>query len=161
MLFILNTSPCTVYRYTNPSLRLVTVLGNPPPPRSFPPGAWASLGLVLPTGTLLLPPHNPSQWTSPMQYNRCLSPLPAPSLRHSFILLPASLLPLENLHNPRHPVFPRSPPRQQETMKFLVPLTLLVAAGVSAQDQECDADYIVSRCLTDETQKASSTPFHS
>ncbi|EQL02048.1 hypothetical protein OCS_02243 [Ophiocordyceps sinensis CO18] len=31
-------------------------------------------------------------------------------------------------------------------MKFLIPLTLLVAAVVSAQDQDCLADYIVQDC---------------
>ncbi|KAM4065630.1 hypothetical protein HRG_010642 [Hirsutella rhossiliensis] len=38
-------------------------------------------------------------------------------------------------------------------MKFLVPLTLLVAAGVSAKDQACKADYIVTSCLRSETAK--------
>lgn len=43
-------------------------------------------------------------------------------------------------------------------MKFIVPLTLAVAAGVAAQDQDCQADYIVSRCLTGEKAKALSPP---
>ncbi|POR38646.1 Uncharacterized protein TPAR_01164 [Tolypocladium paradoxum] len=36
-------------------------------------------------------------------------------------------------------------------MKFLIPLTLLVAAGVSAQDTSCEADFIVTKCLADTT----------
>lgn len=38
-------------------------------------------------------------------------------------------------------------------MKFLIPLTLLAAAGVSAQDKSCEADYIVTQCLSTETVK--------
>ncbi|PHH89859.1 hypothetical protein CDD83_5093 [Cordyceps sp. RAO-2017] len=43
-------------------------------------------------------------------------------------------------------------------MKFFLPLTLLVAAGVSAQDKNCQADYIVSHCLASEQGKAQSCP---
>lgn len=38
-------------------------------------------------------------------------------------------------------------------MKFLAAIILLVAAGVSADDKNCDAEYIVSRCLQTETAK--------
>ncbi|EGX93761.1 hypothetical protein CCM_02030 [Cordyceps militaris CM01] len=38
-------------------------------------------------------------------------------------------------------------------MKFLAAFTLLVAAGVTAQDMNCEAEYIVSRCLKTETDK--------
>jgi len=48
-------------------------------------------------------------------------------------------------------------------MKFLVPLALLVAAGVSADDKTggdsksgCLADYIVTNCLASETKKVRS-----
>ncbi|KAJ6440402.1 CFEM domain-containing protein [Purpureocillium lavendulum] len=47
-------------------------------------------------------------------------------------------------------------------MKFLVPLALLAAAAVSAEDKtggdsnsDCLADYIVTNCLASETKKAS------
>ncbi|KYK60380.1 hypothetical protein DCS_01517 [Drechmeria coniospora] len=40
-------------------------------------------------------------------------------------------------------------------MKFFVPLTLLVAAGVSADGTaSCDADFIVTQCLSTELPKA-------
>ncbi|KFA66406.1 hypothetical protein S40285_01295 [Stachybotrys chlorohalonatus IBT 40285] len=38
-------------------------------------------------------------------------------------------------------------------MKFFFPLALLAIAGVSAQDTECEADYIVTRCLETEQAK--------
>ncbi|KAI9167663.1 hypothetical protein HJFPF1_03796 [Paramyrothecium foliicola] len=38
-------------------------------------------------------------------------------------------------------------------MKFLFSLALLVAAGVSAQKSDCDAQYIVDQCLTTENGK--------
>ncbi len=43
-------------------------------------------------------------------------------------------------------------------MKFLAAFTLLVAAGVTAQDKNCEAEYIVSRCLKTETDKVTSPP---
>ncbi|KAJ3498509.1 hypothetical protein NLG97_g1060 [Lecanicillium saksenae] len=39
-------------------------------------------------------------------------------------------------------------------MKFFAAFTLLVAAGVTAQDKNCEANYIVDRCLKTETAKA-------
>ncbi|OAA77238.1 hypothetical protein LEL_04061 [Akanthomyces lecanii RCEF 1005] len=38
-------------------------------------------------------------------------------------------------------------------MKFLAAIILLVAAGVTADDKNCEAEYIVSRCLKTETDK--------
>jgi Sec7-like guanine-nucleotide exchange factor len=38
-------------------------------------------------------------------------------------------------------------------MKFLIPLALFAAAGVSAQDKKCGADYIVTQCLKSENAK--------
>lgn len=38
-------------------------------------------------------------------------------------------------------------------MKFFAAFTLLVAAGVTAQDKNCEAEYIVTRCLKTETDK--------
>ncbi|KAJ6785790.1 hypothetical protein PWT90_03048 [Aphanocladium album] len=40
-------------------------------------------------------------------------------------------------------------------MKFFAAFTLLVAAGVTAEDKNCEAEYIVSRCLKTETDKVS------
>lgn len=40
-------------------------------------------------------------------------------------------------------------------MKFIAALALLTAAGVSAQDSSCEAEYIVTRCLSTETAKVS------
>ena len=39
-------------------------------------------------------------------------------------------------------------------MKFITALALLFAAGVTAQDEDCEAAYIVTRCLSTETAKA-------
>jgi hypothetical protein len=42
-------------------------------------------------------------------------------------------------------------------MKFLASFAILAAvAGVSAQDKDCKANYIVDRCLATETDKATS-----
>jgi hypothetical protein len=38
-------------------------------------------------------------------------------------------------------------------MKFITALALLFAAGVTAQDESCEASYIVTRCLSTETAK--------
>ncbi len=47
-------------------------------------------------------------------------------------------------------------------MKFLAAIILLVAAGVTADDKNCEAEYIVSRCLKTETDKVRSPlPFSS
>ncbi|PHH80387.1 hypothetical protein CDD82_1796 [Ophiocordyceps australis] len=43
-------------------------------------------------------------------------------------------------------------------MRFFLPLALLTAAGVSAQDKDCLADYIVSRCLSSEGPKVNDCP---
>ncbi|KAM0333216.1 hypothetical protein ACHAQA_001876 [Verticillium albo-atrum] len=39
-------------------------------------------------------------------------------------------------------------------MKFFIPLTLLAVTAVSAQDPNCEADYIVETCLGSELKKA-------
>lgn len=38
-------------------------------------------------------------------------------------------------------------------MKFFLPIVLFAIAGVSAQDKNCRANYIVDRCLSTETPK--------
>lgn len=43
-------------------------------------------------------------------------------------------------------------------MKFVTAFALLVAAGVSAEDKNCEAEYIVSRCLQTETAKVRLLP---
>ncbi|PNY27470.1 Uncharacterized protein TCAP_02592 [Tolypocladium capitatum] len=48
-----------------------------------------------------------------------------------------------------------SPYNTTGKMKFLVPIALL-AAGAAAQDKTCDADFIVTQCLSTETVKVQS-----
>lgn len=39
-------------------------------------------------------------------------------------------------------------------MKFILPFTLLAAAVVTAQDENCEANHIVETCFASENKKA-------
>ncbi|UNI20696.1 hypothetical protein JDV02_006762 [Purpureocillium takamizusanense] len=93
----------------------------------------------------------------PYMLSELLPPLAAPSFDQnlSLSLSPQRVLPFALVPRPRRPQRPLA------KMKFLVPLALLIAAGVSADDKtgndnksDCLADYIVAECLSSEEKKA-------
>ncbi|KAL3960854.1 hypothetical protein ACCO45_005971 [Purpureocillium lilacinum] len=88
---------------------------------------------------------------SRLSLSSSLSPLSLRPHAHSVRFVPSTSLPSTTT----------APPFRPPKMKFLVPLALLVAAGVSADDKTggdsksgCLADYIVTNCLASETKKA-------
>lgn len=90
---------------------------------------------------------------SRLSLSSSLSPLSLRPHAHSVRFVPSTSLPSTTT----------APPFRPPKMKFLVPLALLVAAGVSADDKTggdsksgCLADYIVTNCLASETKKVRS-----